>query len=286
MSVIYLHQAGVDKHKPSNAGCWCSRDLQSFTSKHPPGCGNVGLGECVLLLTGSASCSWSTFVEFQVHSSPAFPPNWLTKAPCASCRYLRYLGSEQSLYLVGKGWLEGSLTGKSCLEIPNHSKSWWDHFFCVNCGFHSGYFIVLNHGGRGNQCEFVTSHVASRSCLFLHKQTAFQTIPECSDSCSILIRSCDPERTLGLGSSLHICLHLPGAPVHLIPWELALLSASKALVKNILHKKSICLAVTLSQIIVFTLSLRCVCREAPVSDPGIPKLEFLPLLSVEIIPSC
>lgn len=146
--------------------------FQSFTSKHPPGCGNVALGECVLLLTGSGSCSWSTFMEFQVHSSPAFPPNSLTKAPCASCRYLRYLGSEQSLYLVGKG----SLTGKSSLEIPNHPKSCWDHFFCVNCGFHSGYFIVLNHGGRGNQCAFVTSHVASWSHLFL--QTA--SISGCS----------------------------------------------------------------------------------------------------------
>lgn len=144
----------------------------------------------------------------------------------------------------------------------------------------------MNHGGRGNQCGFVTSLVASRSCLFSHKQAAFQTTPECSDSCFVLVRSCDPERTLGLGSSLHICLHLPGAPLHLLPSELAHLSASKALVKNILHKKSICLAVTLSQMIVFTLSLRCVCREAPVSDPGIPKLEFLPLLGVEIIPSC
>lgn len=45
---------------------------------------------------------------------------------------------------------------------------------------------------------------------------------------------------------------------------------------------------TLSQIIVFTLSLRCelfACREAPVSEPGFPKLVFLPLLVMEIIPA-
>lgn len=35
----------------------------------------------------------------------------------------------------------------------------------------------------------MTSHVASWSCLFLYKETAFQTVPECSNSCYILIRT-------------------------------------------------------------------------------------------------
>lgn len=94
-------------------------------------------------------------------------------------------------------------------------------------------------------------------------QTAFQAIPECSDRCFYFW-------FWGDTGFRKLFAHLSASG-----W---LVSASKALVKNILNKNSICLAVTLSQITVFTLGLRWACREAP----GFPQLEFLPLLGMEI----
>lgn len=195
MSIIYFNQAGVDTHRPSSAGCWCSRDFQSFTSKHQ------ALG--MLLLVSVCCCCQAVGAAPGGHS-------WNSRCILLQLSLQTDLNSSpcfMQLFEIFRRWAElvsawegvagRSLTGKSCLEIPDHCRSWWDHCCCVSCGFHSGYFIVLDHGGRGNQCGFA----------------AFQTSPECSDS-FILMRSCDPESTLALGSSLHICLHLPGAPVH------------------------------------------------------------------------
>lgn len=50
MSVIHFNQAGVDKHQPGSAGCWCSRDSQVLQENIPLGVG--------MLVLGSVSCCW------------------------------------------------------------------------------------------------------------------------------------------------------------------------------------------------------------------------------------